>query len=137
MQRVIVLLLIIALPPSVIAADVKRCEGSRLVHGACIELRGELIPYQGWPPFLRITIGEKVYGIGPPDNENVPASIEKTLPDTTRGLFRICPYGTSTLVPYLDNPVPIYCIERVTDGERLVRPDVGASHWVPLEGASR
>ena len=96
------------------------CEGGKLVRGPCIELTGELQIWNGWPPWLRIEADHRLYGVGPIEHEIFPKNLASALPALARatarveGAFRVCPLGEQARVPYLDDPIPLYCIERVS-----------------------
>jgi hypothetical protein len=86
----------------------------------------------GWPPNLRIESDGRVLGVGPIENEIFPANWAAFMPAAVRGTFKICPLGTETKVPYLDKPVPLYCIDSAMNAERLLTRE-GESKWVPLK----
>ena len=91
------------------------CKASPLVKGACFMVTGTLSVFNGWPPFLRIETDnkEKMYGIGPVENELVPTEISSVLPNEIKGEFEVCPFAESTSVPYDPRPIEMVCVETV------------------------
>jgi hypothetical protein len=100
------------------AAATQRCERSALVQGPCIEVTGMLRWWHTWPPFLRIESDSIIYGIWPPEHENVPEMIRDIRPYSTRGTYLLCPLNKVATVPYDQRSIELYCIERATIKER-------------------
>ncbi len=59
-----------------------------------------------------------IYGIWPPEHENVPKIIKDLAPYSTRGVYLLCPLGKVASVPYYDSPIGLYCIEKATINAR-------------------
>lgn len=114
------------------AAASNHCRGSALVQGPCISVEGTLRWWRNLPPFLRIESDNTVYGIWPPEHENVPKLIKDLAPLSTRGVYILCPLGQSQSVPYYDTPIGLYCIEKATINAREVRTSRKRVIWTRL-----
>lgn len=88
-----------------------------MVKGECFEAEGLLKFYNGWPPYMRIETKNKdiIYGVGPVENEYIPASIKSVMPSTIEGKFELCPFNETTSVPYDDRIIKMVCIKSVSD----------------------
>ena len=91
------------------------CEFRQRPQQACEVVAGEMRTWEGWSPNVRVTASERVYGIGPPDDEIYPEWLAQRFPMPrygVRGVFRICPLGHSLATPYLGvSEIEMYCIE--------------------------
>lgn len=131
-RRLLIGILSVALANSAFGKPGDRCEGGSLVKGPCVTVRGEMRVWNGWPPNLRIESDGRVFGVGPIEDEIFPSGWVAFMPTAIRGTFRLCSLGTETRVPYLEQPIPLYCVESVKDGERFVAVS-GESHWEPIK----
>jgi hypothetical protein len=114
------------------AAATSHCQGSALVQGPCVGIRGTLQWWRNLPPFLRIESDGMIYGIWPPERENVPKVIKDLAPYSTRGVYVLCPLGQVTRLPYYENPIELYCIAKATINEREIRTSRKRLIWTRL-----
>lgn len=120
-MRSLVFVSLLALISNGAVAATKRCELSSEVQGPCIVVNGTLKWWHRWPPYLRIEADERIYGIWPPEHENVPKVIQDLRPYSTRGSYLLCPLNKVTNVPYDQRPIELYCIEKATIRERQIK----------------
>ena len=108
-------LILVFLFVSPVIAEDSKCLKSPLVKGACFKLVGTLNVYNGWPPSLRIEPKSKgkLYGIGPEENELIPAKIARILPSEVEGEFEVCPFNETLSVPYDERKIEMICIQDV------------------------
>ena len=121
LARLLLLILACTLVFEDAAAASRRCAGSSLVQGPCLEVRGTLQWWRRLPPFLRIESGDLIYGIWPPEHENVPKVIKELAPYSTRGVYLLCPLNQVARVPYDERPIELYCIEKAKINEREIK----------------
>lgn len=129
-RQVIVGTVFFLLVEGAVGSPSDRCEDGVLVQGPCLTIQGEMSVWNGWPPYLRIESGGRVYGVGPVENEIFPAAWTTFMPTAVRGDFRVCPLGTESNAPYLVKPIALYCIESAVNAER--QSEEGA-RWVPIK----
>ena len=117
-KRVLATVIVLKLVPGLcaVAGENDKCEGGPLVRGRCIEVVGDLEIWNGWPPNMRIEASHKLYGVGPIEKEIYPDYLGPYIFKELSGTFRICPLGKNAAVPYLDEPIPLYCLVGVTNG---------------------
>ena len=130
--RLLAFLLAVALAFDTAAAATKRCELSSAVQGPCILVNGTLKWWHNWPPFLRIEADDRIYGIWPPEHENVPKTIRDLRPYSTRGSYLLCPLNQFANVPYDQRSIELYCIEKATIKEREVKTARRRIVWTRL-----
>ena len=119
--RALTFILVLVLIFGDAAAATKRCELSTAVQGPCISIRGTLKWWHTWPPFLRIEADDQIYGIWPPEHENVRRMIRELRPYGTRGTYLLCPLNKFANVPYDERPIGLYCLEKATVKEREIK----------------
>lgn len=113
-QTIYFIILVFIFVTSCASAGGLICETSPLVKGKCFTVYGTLYSYDGWPPYLRIeSKDKKLYGVGPPENELIPQSIQQVLPTKIEGEFEVCPFDETTLVPYEEREIEMVCIKSV------------------------
>lgn len=114
MKQTIFIILVLIFVSSYASAGGPICETSPLVKGECFTVYGTLYVYNGWPPNLRIESKDnKLYGVGPSENELIPESIKQVLPSKIEGEFELCPFGETTTVPYEEREIEMVCIKSV------------------------
>lgn len=62
---------------------------------------------------------DKLYGVGPEENEIIPTRLKKILPSEVEGEFLVCPFNETASVPYDERKIEMICIQEVTN----------ASYW--------
>jgi hypothetical protein len=117
LRPVLISFLLILLPSLLTGEECVKCSQSVLVKGSCFEVQGTLKLYNGWPPNLRIETEnqEIVYGVGPVENEYMPASIFAVLPTSIEGKFKLCSFDNTTSIPSDDRKILMVCIKSVSD----------------------
>ena len=103
-------------PPAKQPAGAGKCEGGKLVRGACSNVVGELQLWNGWPPNVRIAVSDSVFGVGLEEDGVMPDSARAALrkADRVQASFRICPTGDQVTIPDWPKLVPIVCVEAFT-----------------------
>ncbi len=109
--------ILLSLASSGVAEECTECVQSDLVKGECFEVKGELSIYDDFPPYLRIETEskDKVFAVGPDENEFVPATVKAVIPTSIEGTFVLCPFKQTTTVPFDSRIIEMVCIKSVKD----------------------
>ena len=110
---IIYLAVLFSLASTGVAEECTECVQSDLVKGKCFEVKGEIYIYNGFPPNMRIETKDKIYGVGPIENEFVPASVRAVMPTSIEGTFVLCPFNQTITLPNDDVIIEMVCIKSV------------------------
>ena len=128
------LILVIAVSGSIFAIDQPKPMMANLKIGDRLELDGELILFNGWPPNIRfVTIKNEIVGIGTGESAYVPEEIEGYLAKEYENKLTLeVRFIRAVKLPYYEQLLPCFEIVKILRG--VVRKD-STENWkaIPIE----